>query len=385
MDRRPIKVDVLAPSALSASERGLWAHFRAGSPRLASPYFDLRFVLAAAEVCPGAALAVIHRGGRIEGFLPFQRRGGLVQPLAAPLADYHGIVARPGARIDLVEVIRALGGSRMRFSALASEAAPAGAVARQAMQANLEGGFDAYLDSRSRNFLKDKRRRRAALERDHAPVSFQFGSDDPGALGVIINRKREQFARTHQFDVFSCGWTERLLRRLAEERDPDFGVRTAVLRTGEDFAAAEIGLLSGDQYHLWFPVYEASLSRYSPGALMTLDTLAAVADLGVTRVDFGPGGEAYKADFAEPGGTVFEGAVLANPIRAAVDAVSTGLDLRHKLERRLDRIAACEPQLPGRMRAGAEFLGVMVERHPGVAMGLGIGLSAGLGLALLAD
>ena len=114
------------------------------------------------------------------------------------------------------------------------------------MVADVSHGFDAYLAGRRAAghgaFLKDKRRRRAALERDHAPIDFAFGRDDPGALGVILRLKREQMLRAGQHDIFACGWTEALLRRLLEESAPDFGARIAVLRTGEDIAAAEIGL-----------------------------------------------------------------------------------------------------------------------------------------------
>ena len=220
--------------------------------------------------------------------------------------------------------------------------------------------------------------------RDHASVDFTFGRDDPGALGVILRLKREQMLRAGQHDIFACGWTERLLRRLLEETDADFGARIAVLRTGSDIAAAEIGLGSGGAYHLWFPVYDHAYARYSPGSLMTLDTIEAAATLGMRSVDFGAGGEDYKTAFADPGAVVLEGAVLTSPWRAAMYAMPAMRESRAKLERRIDRIAACEPTLPRQIVAASKYVGVAARRHPAAAA-VGLSLGAVVGLSLLAD
>jgi CelD/BcsL family acetyltransferase involved in cellulose biosynthesis len=384
-----LRVETIRPEELGGAERAQWAAFRAADPALASPYFDLRYTMAAAEVCPNAHVAIIHRSGEVVGFLPFQRRGGLVQPLGAPLTDYHGLITRAGVSIDLGDVIRGIGAARFQFSGLAlGEGCTAIGLVRRAMVADVSNGFDAYLAGRRvaghGGFLKDKRRRRAALERDHAPIDFSFGRDDPGALGVTLRLKREQMLRAGQHDIFACGWTERLLRRLLEETDADFGARIAVLRTGSDIAAAEIGLRSGGAYHLWFPVYDHAYARYSPGSLMTLDTIEAAARFGIRTVDFGAGGEDYKTAFADPGAVVLEGAVLTSPWRAAMYAMPALRESRAKLERRLDRIAACEPSLPGQIVAASKYVGVAARRHP-AATAVTLSLGAVVGLSLLAD
>jgi CelD/BcsL family acetyltransferase involved in cellulose biosynthesis len=256
------------------------------------------------------------------------------------------------------------------------------------MVADLSGGFEAYLANRrlagQGDFLKDKRRRMKMLVRDHAPVELAFGADDPGALGYVLRLKKEQFARGGQHDIFACGWTEALLRRLLEHPDPDFGARIAVLRTGEAIVAAEIGLISGGAYHLWFPVYDPAFHRYSPGQLMTLETLKLLAARGVRTVDFGAGGEDYKRAFADPGEAVFEGQVLASPVRAAV-ASALGLKRqRRKLGRRIDRIVACEPKLAGRVIATSRYAGVVAARHKGLTAAAGV-VGLGLTIGLLSE
>lgn len=385
MSDRDITVDCIRADGLSAAERGHWVQWRDASPQFYSPYFDLRYVETAAAVCPHAGIAVLHRGGAVAGFLPFQRRGGVLQPLGAPLSDYHGILCAPGETLQLSDVARALQIDRFRFSSLVSANPPAGAVARPAMISDLSGGYDAWLEGRRAQggggFLKDKRRRFSMLERDHGPATFEFSADQAGVLDLIVSMKRAQLRRTGQHDIFACGWTVRLLEALAEGVHPDFGVRIAALRVGDRIIAAEAGLLSGSTHHLWFPVYDAEFARYSPGALMTLETLKACAAAGITTVDFGAAGESYKTTFAESGQTVYEGSAYASGGGALTFLQKRML----KLDRRLDRIMACETELPARALALSKFAGTIAKRHPRLSAAAGISLGLGLGAGFIAD
>jgi CelD/BcsL family acetyltransferase involved in cellulose biosynthesis len=379
--RGEIAIETIAVSQLGEVERVLWRGFRAADPALASPYFDLRFVEAASAVAPGARLAVIREDGAVRGFLPFQQRGGLLQPLAAPLSDFHGLVAAPGLSVATL-LPRLAGVRRARFGGLvgAGEADLQGLSPRRAMAADLSQGFEAYLAGRDARFLKDKRRRRRALERDHGPLSFSFERPTPQQIDYVIAHKRAQIARTHQYDVFACGWTIELVHELAKVDAPDFGLRLAALKAGDTLVAAELGLTSGARHHLWFPIYDPAYAKYSPGGLMTVDTLETAAARGITRVDFGVDADAYKHDFADPAEIVFEGLVERR-------VSSRGRRMRRigasRLARRFDRIVACEPGLVGQLRGGASFMAAMTRRHPGLGAGVGLGLGLGLGLAAL--
>jgi CelD/BcsL family acetyltransferase involved in cellulose biosynthesis len=371
-----LRIASVRPADLTAEERAAWAAFRAVRPELASPYFDLRYVLAAGEVAPHAAVAVVRRAGRIEAFLPFQRRAGLVQPLGAPLSDYHGLVAAPGASVSLASVLKAIGGRSLRFGGLVGPAPEGAAVrARSAMAARLDGGFEAYLERRRAlghgGELKDKRRRARALARDHGPVAFTFGRDPGDGLDLVVRLKRAQWRRTAQHDVLASRWTRALLERLSAGEAPDFGARFAILRAGGRVVAAEIGLISADAYHLWFPVYDPDFARYSPGALMTLETLKAAAEQGIRTVDFGPMDEGYKRVFADPAMTVWDGQVHTRGFMAdcwrmveQLSAPAPALDgsWRSGL-RRLDRIKACEPTFGGQVGAALRNLARLGRRH----------------------
>ncbi len=390
-----IAIDTLKPAQLDAACRLLWNQFRATDRVFRSPYFDLRYALVAGDSAPGAEIAVISRGGRVEGFLPFQRRGRLIQPIAAPLTDYHGVLSRAGAKIDLAGVVAALGARRFRFSGLAGGHGLPQADTRIAMVADLSRGFDGYLTRRAKDFLKDKRRRARRLSEDHGPLEFQFSREPGEAMDFILRLKRDQMRRTGQHDIFASPWVQRFLRRLMERRDADFGMRFATLRAGGRLVAAEAGLLSGDAYHLWFPVYDPEFAKYSPGSLATLDTVRALADAGVTVVDFGPAGESYKRDFADPAAHVFEGDVTQGGVveaaRRTADIALAGAPLLRKalseagqrVDRRWDRIMACEPELNGRVGAASRSLTSIAARRPGASIGVGVGLGVGASLVSL--
>lgn len=365
---RKLHIETVQAAGLSQSHLRLWRAFRARRPELASPYFDPRYALAASQACPGAFIAILSQGDRIDGFWPLQRRGGLLQPLGAPLTDYSGIVARPDVRLDHRAAIRALGERRFRFSGLhALPSCLPPAIGAQAMVADLSNGFEAWLEGRREagqgSFYKDKRRRRRLLEAEVGEISFDIASRDDEALAFILSRKRQQLVEAGQHDIFACGWTEALLRRLLDQPQDDFGARIATLRAGGRLIAAELGLLSGRAYHLWFPVYDPAFHAYSPGQLMTIETLRLLAARRVRRVDFGAGGEDYKKAFADPRETVFEGNILANPARDLLERTPALRRQRAKIERRLDRIAACETQPLERLRAYSRYLGVLVRRH----------------------
>ncbi|WP_164467346.1 GNAT family N-acetyltransferase [Caulobacter flavus] len=382
-----LQTRVVEAAELNAAERARWNTLRDAEPVLGGPYFDLRYVEAAAACAPGSRIAVLERDGRIVGFLPFQRRGSAIQPLGAPMSDFHGLIAEPD--VSLPAVLGLLGAERMRVSGLVSvEPLPELSV-RYAMAADLSGGFDAYQATRSAAFLKDKRRRARALERDHGQMIFTFERPPPELLAWLVAQKRAQIRRTHQHDIFACGWTIELLNRLAECEADDFGLRLAVLRAGGTIVAAELGLTAGDRHHLWFPIYDPDFARYSPGALMTLETLRVAAGRGIARVDFGPSEEAYKEDFAVPMEPALEGTVAVRPSLMTHLRGAPGVDrideVGKRLARRLDRIAACEPGLIGQVKGGASFVTGLGRRHPAVGAGIGVGIGLGLSLGLLAD
>ena len=98
-----LKVDIVGIDTLGEAEWATWRAMLAANPALASPYFRPEFARVAGRVSPRAAVAVFSRGGETVGYFPHQRRGGAMQPLAAPMNDYHGVIAFPGGAPSLEE------------------------------------------------------------------------------------------------------------------------------------------------------------------------------------------------------------------------------------------------------------------------------------------
>ena len=381
---RGLSVDVLKPGALSREERAAWRSFAAASPRFASPYFRPEYAAAADGVAPGAAVAVVHRAGRIVGFLPCQKRGSVGQALTAPVSDYHGLINAPGEAVPLDAVVRLLGVSSFRFSGLVADQLPSGGrcIAHAPAVADVSRGWSAYLADRpgAKKFFKDKERALRTAERELGRLEFRFEDAAPGALDFVVAHKRDQYRRTARHDIFACGWTKALLRRLWEERTAEFGGRLATLRADGRLIAAQYDLRAGGVRHVWFTAYDAGLAHYGPGALLMVQAMkAAAADPSLSFMDFGREGEGFKRYFATPTGAVYEGSVEAEAWRrasvkagAALNAVSALRPLvtvGERMRRRFAIIEACETTAAGRLGGAADAFRYASRRGPALAGG----------------
>ena len=347
-----MEIEIIRPDALRPEDRAAWDRLRATEPGLDHPYLDPRYALAAADV-PGAALAVFRRGGAAVGFFPFQRRGRLLQPLGAPLTDYHGVIAAAEEALDPATVAARLGGV-LRVGGWMATAGPVpGFIARTRLVTDVTGGREALaarLEERSHRFFKNMRRLRRGFEREHGEPVFNWDERDPAVLDWIIARKREQYRRSRRHDVFACGWTAGLLHTLFETRTADFRLRVSSLRTAAgELVAAEASLDDGRTLHLWFPTYDAAFARHGVGTLLTRLEMEQAAEAGYRSVDFGAGDEGYKTALAEPAGLVFEG--VAEGPRADLTRLAGRLlaggpaplrRFQQSLGRRFDIINACE-------------------------------------------
>ncbi|RZJ43324.1 MAG: GNAT family N-acetyltransferase, partial [Brevundimonas sp.] len=203
------KVDILKAEQLGEAEWAAWRAFLAANPALTSPYFRPSFTRVAGRISPDAAVAVFSKGGEIVGFFPHQRRGAAIQPLGAPMNDYHGVIARPGEGPTLAEVAELLGGARLNVTAWVGET-PLGED-RRTVQVELgDGGYDRWYAERRATFgkfFKDKERARRSMEAELGPLRVERGLQDPKLLDWLIDLKRDQYKRTRRHDIFACGWT----------------------------------------------------------------------------------------------------------------------------------------------------------------------------------
>jgi CelD/BcsL family acetyltransferase involved in cellulose biosynthesis len=367
----PFTVDIVKADALGAAEWDRWRGMQRANPDLVSPYFRPEFTQVAARVTPDAAVAVFRKGGAIAGFFPHQRRGGALLPLGAPLNDYHGVIAAPGEGPTLEQVFALLDPARMSVNGWIGPA-EAGEARHTVQVALPDGSFDAwYAERRSSHgkFFKDKERARRSMEAELGPLRVERGLRDPALLDQLIALKREQYRRTARHDVFACGWTVELLHALMRTEGPEgFGASMAGLWAGEKLTAIEFSMHADDQYHFWFPVYEPSLARCSPGILLSMDTMRLASRSGYRTFDFGFSGEHYKKYFCNASREVREAVVLRPGLGAVMSQAAVGVmgprgeALRASVRRRWAAIEACETTPGDRFRGAMAAAGAALAK-----------------------
>src|SRR5690606_10653090 len=140
------------------------------------------------------------------GFFPHQRRGSSVLPLAAPMNDYHGVIARPGEAPSLEELARLMKAPRLRVGAWVGEAA-SGEDRETLMVAMPPEGYEAWYAERRKTwakYFKDKERARRSLAAELGDVTVERNLRDPALLDHLLTLKRDQYRRTGRHDIFDC-------------------------------------------------------------------------------------------------------------------------------------------------------------------------------------
>ena len=243
---------VVEMGELTAAEMVRWLELRASNPALDSPYFHPQFAAAVAATRPGVRVILGEDArGVIASFLPVQFDKRACRPAGSPAADFQGPICAPGVDFDIAAALRAAGASSYEFDHM-RDGIPAVEPwilgRQQSPYLDVSGGMDGYLSRASRSG-KDKvaeaRRLTRKAERDHGSVHFVAESADAAVLDTVIALKRRQYAKTGARDYFSDLQHVRLLHRLLETRDADFGGMLSIIYAGPHVLAAHFGLRAG--------------------------------------------------------------------------------------------------------------------------------------------
>lgn len=353
-------VETVRPEALGEDARAIWRAFQAADPALASPYFSLGFLDAMAASRRDTSVAVLREDGTITAFLPFHRGVmGHARPLGGPLGDHHGLIAAPGTRVHLPSFLKAAGIGALDFhGALGSQTSfqPHAREIDGSWVMDLSAGFDAYIASRTAMEPKAFRNLRARRRKlDEAGEGFTVRVDDtrPHVLETAIAWKSAQYRRTGHFDVFSVGWTNKLIRNLVEGGLDNASGLVSSLEIGGELAAIHVGMRSERVLHYWFPVYDPAFAVYGPGLALLMEIAETLSHEGLSEIHLGPGEYSFKAELASwqfPVLTGFAAAPsLAGVARGLAESVERSAErlplgalskLPGKAFRRLDRHAA---------------------------------------------
>ena len=358
-----MKIEVIRPSELSASDAAAWNARLSVDPAFDSPFLAPGWVQAVeraqrgrngVELKSGARVALLHGDAGARGFFPFRLRGPTAMPAGAPMCDYQALVANPALAVEGRRLIEALAVDRLDFShVLASQSAFAPYVRGREISRGVElaQGYDAYaaLQSHETGLLKDLDKRRRKAQREFGTVRFEAFSRSQTALEKLIDWKRALMRETGQTDIFEAGWPMRLLNDLFTSRDPQFGAVLFTLSFGDQLVAAHLHLRGRHTIHAWLIGHDNGFDRLSPGLMLFQDILRWMDETPFHYLDFGAGDYRFKQQFANAGREIGHGFVgrfspsslirsAEYGVRAAAERLALGAvsALPGKAMRRLD-------------------------------------------------
>ncbi|SDZ75160.1 GNAT family N-acetyltransferase [Microbulbifer marinus] len=309
-----MKYSLIEVADLTAEHRETWRTLQRSTACLRSPYFCLEFTLAAAAVRNDVRVVVLEEGAEAVGFFPFQRgRFGGGRPVGGALSDYHGVIVAPGAIWDVETLLRSCGLAYWEFDHLIAEQAPLDQYhSRWALSPalDLSQGFGAYRARRraagaGRFFQLERKARK--LAREVGPLRFVAHTHDREILQQVFQWKSEQCRRSGVVDFFEHEWARALVEQLWTTETGYFSGRLSALYAGEKLVAAHMGMCSGSVWHWWFPGYDRSFGKYSPGGILLCKVAEEAAAQGLQQLDLGKGDDPYKNSFADCANPVAEG------------------------------------------------------------------------------
>ncbi|MBA1157449.1 GNAT family N-acetyltransferase [Microvirga mediterraneensis] len=299
-----MKVTVFSANQLPEELLTRWAEIQQKHPDLGSPFFCPGFTQAVAAVRNDAQVAVINGG---EAFFPFQRSSlGFGRPIGGAVSDYHGLIAPPGKRYDLVTLMRACKLLNWDFDHV-----PASQEDFSPWQTIEAKSYILDISSDQQVVSKETRSRYSSklrkLERDFGEIEFEMECNDPEIVRLCLSLKSSQYRRSGVIDLFSMPWAQALAETIAAKQEPSFAGVTSVLRAGRRPVAIHFGMRSKTTWHYWFPAYDIEFGRYSPGMLLLLKMISRAPEMNIKAIDFGKGDTDYKRQLSNRTVPLIEG------------------------------------------------------------------------------
>lgn len=308
-----MQITVVRPEELGEGELSIWRGFQRSEPALANPFLAPEFTCAAGRVRRQTRVAVLADGGRIVGFLPFERHAlGVGVPVAPGVNGCQGLVHEAGLEWDPQQLMRACRLVVWKFDRLLNAQRPFVAYHQSELPSpimDVSGGYDEFLSrQRAKAAAADHKHRGVSLRelatkerrlaRDVGELRFVLDSTDPRALHTLMAWKSSQCQRTGAIDVFSRRWVMQLMEELMGCTTDYFAGLQSELYAGDQLVALHFGLRAGPVLAGWHLTYNRELPKYSPGLIQILQLARSAADAGIERIDMGAGAASYKEMFS---------------------------------------------------------------------------------------
>ncbi len=322
-----MKFDVIPGRELSSELRARWSAIQDLVPELDNPYFHPDFTAAVARVRTDVEIGILEDAGRVVGFFPFQRTSRtLAKPVGGRLSDFQAVIAEPGTEFAPDELLRGCGLKAWDFDHLIGQPPvfePYTHFKDGSPFIDLSQGFGVYEAERGqlgKEELQQTSRKARKLAREVGPLRLEASCVDDGRLDELIRWKAAQYQRTEVTNVFGFRWTSELLHDLLATGTSEFQGMLNVLYAGDRVVAMHFGLFSRGVLHYWFPSYDVSFGRYSPGRILLLELCRFCRELGIRRVDLGRGMAGYKTRAMTGVTEVAIGGVDLRPVTAVMRA-----------------------------------------------------------------
>ena len=311
-----MKISVIPASELDAKLVSRWRQLQSADPVLASPFFCPEFTQVVAQVRNDVEIAIIERGHVVVGLFPFQRVSSRVAcPVGGLLSDYHGVISEQDFAIDPRDLLAGCQLVAWDFDHVPTAQsffAPFSRMVAGSPVIDISQGFEAYALTRRQagsEQLSQCAMKARRLARDIGPLRFEFQSEDGSALGQVLDWKSRQYRATGGNDIFQQDWCRAIVTKAHARSSTEFSGRLALLFAGDNLVAGHFGLWTPKIGHYWFPAYNATFARYSPGQLLLLKMAEEAASLGVRLIDLGKGQAPYKQQLMSYEVPLFAGSV----------------------------------------------------------------------------
>jgi CelD/BcsL family acetyltransferase involved in cellulose biosynthesis len=354
-----MKVSIVRPDDLGAAEIAAWRTMQRSSPELGNAFLAPGFVVAAGRVRPSARVAVLEEGPEVVGFFPFEQgRFHVGKPIAAGVSDSQAVIHAPGLEWNARDLLHGCNLDIWEFDHLVGpqlRSAGANVTRRSAPIIDIAQGYEAYVADRqrtSKKIFKSTFYKQRKLEREVGVTRFEFEVRDTQALGRLMRWKSAQYRRTGRRDRFAIGWIEHLVRNLFDAPSEGCAGALSVLYSADRVVAAHFGLRSESALSCWFPAYDPTLARYSPGLSLHLKMAEGAAAAGLRRLELGKGDEDYKQSLKtgdvvvgegwieRPSAAALLGRAQRTPRRLASELVSSHPTLRYSARRLLNQVGS---------------------------------------------
>lgn len=342
-----LRAEILRPSKLDDRECDLWREMQERSPSLRRAFLTPTFAKACEQANGRSYVAVLHQGGRVCGFFPFQFRSfwhqsmRLAERIGGGPSDAAGLIAEPELRITGLALLRLAGLSSLALSHLVAGQEQFGLDAEWSQMGHttdISDGPDAYfaaLLQRDRLLVRDTERRMRKAASSYGELRFTRHERIPADLiAHLVAQKRQQYQRTQTGDVFARGVNLRLIDAMNEMSAPDCRLVMSRLEAGDRVLAQHIGPQYHDVLSHWFPVYDPEARNVSPGRLLLWQMIQRAGEDGIRLIDYGEGDALYKREFST--GVARYGVVAwsTGDIRSVVARTYQGLEWRVRMLRR---------------------------------------------------